>query len=133
MSGMITATILSIFTFIYSASAHNQDPPTIRKTMLAVYAEINEPLPKDYVKSKTTQNIDGRAVEIYRVNTPDGKVKAMVGKIEVQEILYAIAVDTDGKILAVSKRGKKLNLEEAKSLNFVEPTAKGLTELAKKG
>ncbi len=101
--------------------------------MLVVFEDLKEPLPKDYVKSKTTQNIDGRSVEIYKVNTPDGKVKAMVGKIEVQEILYAIAVDTEGKILAISKRGKKLKLEDANSLKFVEPTAKGLMELAKKG
>lgn len=122
------------FAFAHTASAHNQEPVLIRKTLKVAFEKFNAPVPSDYIKSTNVSNIAGKTVEYYSVKDSEGKVKAVVGKLEVQEVLYAIGVDAESsKVTVVSKRGKELSEEEIKSLEFVEPVAQGLLQRIKKG
>ena len=132
MGSKFSLFILTFFTFVYSASAHNQDPPLIRKTLKVVFEKFNASVPSDYIKSNHSTHIAGKNVEYYFVKDKESKVVAVIGKIEVQEILYALGIEvTTGKIVSVSKRGKELGEEEIKSLEFIHPTAEGLRQLAR--
>ncbi len=132
MGYKISLLFLSFIAFIFSASAHNQDPPTIRKTLKVVFEKFNAPVPADYIKAVNSTHIAGKTVEYYFVKDNESKIAAVVGKVEVQEVLYALGIEAvSGKLIVVSKRGKELKEEEVKTLEFVDPLAQGLAQLIK--
>ncbi|MEZ4815730.1 MAG: hypothetical protein R3A80_11065 [Bdellovibrionota bacterium] len=133
MNSKVSALKILFFTFVLTASAHNQDPQGIRKTLKPVFKKFGASIPSDYIKSTNVQQIDGRSVEVYAVKSAEGVLSGIVGKVEIQEVLYALGVDAkDGKLLIVSKKGKVLDEDQIQELDFVAPTSQGLVTLFKK-
>ncbi len=106
--------------------AHNQSPATIRKTMSKAYESLGASVPGNVLKGERTLRASGTTAQVFAA-TKNGASAGSVAQIEIQEIVYAVAVDTSGKVAGVSREGRSVEESEWKSLSFVEELRKGMS------
>ena len=76
-------------------------------------------------KGKSTMRVSGATAQVFEAKK-DGLMNGKVAQVEIQEIVYVIAVGTDGFVKSVIRDGSALEPSDWAALSFVEEIRKNL-------
>lgn len=121
-----TILFLSFGLMAASSFGHNQNPATIRRAMNKAFRVLESPLPSNVFKGQHTLRVAGATAQIFEASKNEKNV-GRVAQVEIQELVYVIAVGSDGLVKSVIRDGSAIESDEWTSLAFVEEIRKSLS------
>jgi len=84
---------------------------------------LESPMPPNVFKGQSTIRVSGATAQVFEAKK-DGLIIGKVAQVEIQEVIYIIAVGSDGVLKSVIRDGSLLEPSDWAALSFVEETRK---------
>ncbi len=90
------------------------------------YKVLESPAPSNVFKGQSTLRVAGATAQVFEAKK-DGLAVGKVAQVEIQELVYVIAIGRDGLVKSVIRDGSALESNDWAVLAFVEETRKSLS------